>query len=211
VRHLEELSVDSRVPGELRMEPKPPDRARAHPDHLVVSPRDRDRFGADRENPGRSNEDPGKGGPGEPVDAQGCLERLALSSVIVPPYPNVEDPERGRVDTRRPGREVAGEQDETGAGRQHGEAVAQSLRERVPETRLDQETGDRGRLSSRQEKGPDASEVLAGANGEDIVARNDRGECGEMLRDVALERENPHLHPAARSSSMIAFARSKRT
>ena len=136
--------MDSRVPGELRMEPQPPDGARAHADHLVVPPGDRDRFGTDREDPRRPDEDPGERGPGKALDAQGCFERLALGSVIVPPHSNVEDPERGRVDARRPGREVAGEQDETGAGCQHGETFAQSLGERVPEPRLDQETSDRG-------------------------------------------------------------------
>src|SRR5271157_1751123 len=141
----------------------------------------------------------------------GRLERLALAPVVVPADLDVEETVRGGVHPGEPRDELAREEDETGAGGEHRETAFHPLPEGVPEAALDEETRDRGGLAAGHEQRADLGELGRRAHRHHVIAPNDRPERREMLGDIALERENSDLHFPARSSSMIAFARSNRT
>src|SRR5580658_2887438 len=129
-----ERPVHPDVVRELGVEGEAPYRARAYPDHLIADPGDRTGVRADPEDARGPDEYPGERPAPDPLHAHGPFERFSLGSVVVPSNPDVEDPERRRVDSSGAGREVAGEQDEAGARPQYRESLREPMGDRGPQT-----------------------------------------------------------------------------
>ena len=146
------------IPREFGVEGKSPDGTGAHADHLI--PRQAiARRRTDRQDPRGPDEDPREGPPAHALHAHRSLERFALGAVIVPADPDVSTPNVGGSRPAGLGVEVAGEQDQSRAGRQDRKPVRQPRARGAPRGRSPGAGGDRGRLSAGEEKRVDLREV----------------------------------------------------
>jgi hypothetical protein len=141
---LEEEPVDPWVARKFRVKGETPNGSGPHADDLGTPEGERLRTGTHSEDTGRSDEHARKGRFWEALDSDRRFERLPLAPVVVATHTDIENPERGRIPSGRARLESTGEQNEPGAGSQHGKALRKAGLKCGPEAaRLEQASDGR--------------------------------------------------------------------
>ena len=175
------------IPTKLRMERKSPDFRLPNEDRCTLEPGQNLDIPSRPRDPGSPDKTGLEGPPFRTVDLERGFKGFRLSSIVVPPHRNVEEPHRDWIAPSRGPFDSLGDKDKASARREDAHPLPCPCLDRVTQIGYVKEFGERRTLPSGQDKRLQSFKILWGVYQDRTIVPQKSPEHTKMLRDIPLK------------------------